>query len=80
MVMSGQSVNIATLFLDRLRIPNCLTSFSPVTNNLPFLNQWKNKSKYVAGPGSLALESDALPTLFVDVERLIGHCLTVYPQ
>ena len=56
MVMSGRSINLTTLFLDRLRIPEQLkpvqSAHSFASNwQLPFLNQRKEKRKYLAEPG-----------------------------
>ena len=57
-VMSKRSVNhLTTLFLGRLRPLKRLTStsgghiLSPVTEKLSFLNQRKEKWKFMAGPG-----------------------------
>ena len=51
MVMSGRSVNLTRLFLDRLRPPKRLAGTHNFASNrqLPFLNQQKEKRKYVAG-------------------------------
>ena len=53
--MSGRSVNLTTLFLDRLRPPKRLTILRAHTFasnwQLPFLKKRKEKRKYVARPG-----------------------------
>ena len=53
MVMSGRSVNLTTLFLGRLKPPIPVFRAHSLSSNsqLPFLNQRKEKRKYVAGPG-----------------------------
>ena len=70
-VMSGRSVNLATLFLGRLRPPKWLTStssthFRPVTDTCPSCISGRRKESmwldWVSNLGPLAPESDVLPT------------------
>ena len=75
MVMSRRSVNLTTLFLDRLRPPKRLTSTSctyfrqKLTSALlesaegEGEGMWPNR---VSNPGTLVLESDALPAVPCD--------------
>ena len=86
-VMSGLSVNLTTLFLDRLRPPKRLTStvfflytLSPVTDNCPSSVSRRRKESIwpdrVSSPGPLALESDLQPTA-LRVPALIQQMHTV---
>ena len=77
MVMSKRSINLTTLLLAGLYLLSGWSVLRTHTfaSKLPFLNQQKEKRKYVAGPGydagTSACESDALPTALRGPESVI---------